>query len=115
MTREVAHQKSFEKKALYSIQPNFPPGKAPADPAYSDLYFKMSQGAEPELGPWNQGNGLELVLDPQPAVDGGSGGATVELPKDQIANLKALARRTMSDPDIDPVTGAELGQTPQPE
>ncbi len=26
MTREVAHQKSFEK-ALYSIEPNFPPGK----------------------------------------------------------------------------------------
>jgi Mn-containing catalase len=28
MTREVAHQKAFEK-ALYSIEPNFPPGKLP--------------------------------------------------------------------------------------
>ena len=31
MTREIAHQKSFEK-ALHSIQPNFPPGKQPGDP-----------------------------------------------------------------------------------
>ena len=28
MTREIAHQKSFEK-ALYAIEPNFPPGKLP--------------------------------------------------------------------------------------
>jgi Mn-containing catalase len=26
MTREIAYQKSFEK-ALYAIEPNFPPGK----------------------------------------------------------------------------------------
>jgi Mn-containing catalase len=32
MTREIAHQKSFEK-ALYSISPNFPPGKLPGDAA----------------------------------------------------------------------------------
>ena len=31
MTREVAHQKSFEK-ALYSIKENFPPGKMPGVP-----------------------------------------------------------------------------------
>lgn len=30
MTREVAHQKSFEK-APYSIKPNCPPGRIPAD------------------------------------------------------------------------------------
>ncbi|MDZ7475620.1 manganese catalase family protein [Stenotrophomonas pavanii] len=35
MTREIAHQKSFEK-ALHSIQPNFPPGKQPGDPAFTD-------------------------------------------------------------------------------
>ncbi len=35
MTREIAHQKSFEK-ALYSIEPNFPPGKLPADPRFAD-------------------------------------------------------------------------------
>src|SRR3970282_700630 len=28
MTREISHQKSFEK-ALYAIEPNFPPGKRP--------------------------------------------------------------------------------------
>src|SRR5947209_7853455 len=37
MTREIAHQKSFEK-ALYAIEPNFPPGKLPGMPQYTDLY-----------------------------------------------------------------------------
>src|SRR5690606_15468608 len=31
MTREMAHLKSFEK-ALYAIEPNFPPGKLPGMP-----------------------------------------------------------------------------------
>ncbi|RZT35453.1 manganese containing catalase [Cupriavidus agavae] len=50
MTREVSHQKSFEK-ALYSITPNFPPGKAPVDPKFASVYFKMSQGEESLRGP----------------------------------------------------------------
>ena len=54
MTREVAHQKSFEK-ALYAITPNFPPGKLPGDPAFTDVYYDMSQGTGDELGPWNSG------------------------------------------------------------
>src|SRR4051795_4177657 len=33
MTREIAHQKSFEK-ALYAISPNFPPGKTAGDPRF---------------------------------------------------------------------------------
>src|SRR3954469_16669483 len=58
MTREVAHQKSFEK-ALYSIEDNFPPGKLPGKPQFTDIYFDMSQG-DGELdgdasGPWNSG------------------------------------------------------------
>src|SRR6201985_3905612 len=47
MTREVAHQKSFEK-ALHSIQPNFPQGKIPGIPKFSGVYLKMSQGSETE-------------------------------------------------------------------
>ncbi|MCV5949947.1 manganese catalase family protein, partial [Escherichia coli] len=43
MTREVAHQQSFEK-ALYAMQPNFPPGKLPGDPRFANVYFNMSQG-----------------------------------------------------------------------
>src|ERR1041384_5250844 len=42
MTREIAHQKSFEK-ALYSIQPNFPTGKLPGMPQFANVYFNMSQ------------------------------------------------------------------------
>src|SRR5579884_956712 len=38
MTREVAHQKSFEK-ALYAIEPNFPPGKMPPKPEFASVYY----------------------------------------------------------------------------
>ncbi len=37
MTREVAHQKSFEK-ALYAIENNFPPGKLPGVEKYASMY-----------------------------------------------------------------------------
>ena len=63
MTREVAHQKAFEK-ALYSIQPNFPPGKLPAAEAFASVYYNMSQGPGDERGPWNQGDGWEFVEAP---------------------------------------------------
>lgn len=43
MTREAAHQKSFEK-ALYAITPNFPPGKLPDVPEFTNKYYDMSQG-----------------------------------------------------------------------
>ncbi len=42
MTREIAHQKSFEK-ALHSLQPNFPQGKLPPVPEFTNVYFSMSQ------------------------------------------------------------------------
>ena len=50
MTREIAHQKSFEK-ALYAIQPNFPPGKLPGQAAFTSVYFNMSQGGPEVQGP----------------------------------------------------------------
>ena len=110
MTREVAHQKSFEK-ALYSIEPNFPPGKLPGDPQYTDVYFNMSQGPGEERGPWNQGGKWQYISDPrqQMAVDGGTGEAEVKLPKDDLATVQQMAARTASNPAADPLTGAELG------
>ena len=114
MTREVAHQKSFEK-ALYAITPNFPTGKLPGDPAYTDLYFDMSQGDEDDAqGPWNSGELWERVedRDAQMAVDGGDGTASVVLTARQQAALDAFAERTASSPDADPLTGAELGAGP---
>jgi Mn-containing catalase len=110
MTREIAHQKSFEK-ALYAISPNFPPGKMPGDPRFANVYMNMSQGPGEVRGPWNQGEQWEFVSDrdKQMAVDGGSGEAEVALPAKDIDLLKAMAQRTMSDPASDPTTGAELG------
>jgi Mn-containing catalase len=110
MTREVAHQRSFEK-ALYAISPNFPPGKLPPDPRFADTYFNMSQGEGDKRGPWNN-DGFEYISDRdrQSAVDGGDGGASVQLRKDELATLDKLIHRTQSDPNSNPVTGADIGR-----
>jgi Mn-containing catalase len=111
MTREIAHQKSFEK-ALYSIMPNFPPGKLPGMPEFTDKYFNLSQGKEKGLdGPWNSGGMWKRVdkFEDQAAVDGGDGGAHVDLAPDQEEALDAMTQRTASRVDSNPTTGAELG------
>ncbi|REE21751.1 MULTISPECIES: manganese catalase family protein [unclassified Paraburkholderia] len=107
MTREIAHQKSFEK-ALHSIQPNFPQGKVPGNPEFTNVYYNMSSG-EDVRGPWNEGPEWEFVEDPQPAVDGGDGLATVQVSEEDIAVLQSMASRTASDVTADPTTGADLG------
>lgn len=110
MTREIAHQKSFEK-ALYSITPNFPPGKLPGMPDFTSTYFNLSSGPGEERGPWNQGEKWKFVADPAQAqaVDGGSGQASVELPSGDAEVVQELAARTASHAETDPLTGAELG------
>ena len=107
MTREIAHQLSFEK-ALHAIQPNFPQGKLPGMPEFTNKYFNMS--GEPNVrGAWNQGGEWEYVESPQPAVDGGDGSASVTLSADDAQVLEAMKTRTMSDPEANPITGADLG------
>ncbi|HEY3539565.1 MAG TPA: manganese catalase family protein [Trinickia sp.] len=108
MTREVSHQKSFEK-ALYSITGNFPPGKRPPSSEFAQVYYKMSQGDAPIEGPWNRGDGLRLVANPPAAADGGDGKASVVLSNAERTALEAMAQRQQSDRTVDPTTGAELG------
>jgi Mn-containing catalase len=110
MTREIAHQKSFEK-ALYAIEPNFPPGKLPGMPDFTNKYFNMSQGEGDIDGPWNSGPQWQPVSERerQAAVDGGDGSASVRLGKAEQALAEKSARRTASRTDIDPATGVELG------
>lgn len=108
MTREIAHQMSFEK-ALHAIQPNFPQGKLPGMPEFTNVYFNMSQGEPGVRGPWNQGDDWEFVENPTPAVDGGDGLASVQLSEKDEALLMDMKARTMSDPDSNPTTGADLG------
>jgi Mn-containing catalase len=108
MTREIAHQKSFEK-ALHAIQPNFPQGKLPGEPQFANVYYNLSQGEGDLRGPWNEGPEWEFVDIPQPAVDGGDGKPSVELSKDQQKVVQQMAVRTQSDVSIDPMTGADLG------
>ncbi|NIY46230.1 manganese catalase family protein [Cedecea colo] len=110
MTREVAHQISFEK-ALYSIRNNFPPGKLPPVEQYANVYYNMSQGGDVR-GSWNSDENFNFVADPTPAVDGGDGMASVSLPKQQQVTLKNLVTRTASDPTVNPVTGTDIGAVP---
>lgn len=113
MTREVAHQKSFEK-ALYSIRENFPPGKLPGVAPFADMYVNTSQGEGDAEGPWNTGaqwRRIDDLTQVMPAGEG-DGGAHVGLDQGQSEAVSSLARRTRSDPSADPTTGADLGAGP---
>ncbi len=107
MTREIAHQQSFEK-ALYSIQPNFPPGKLGGMPEYTNVYYNMSVGEGDARGPWNKEPTFEF-RDLQPAVDGGSGDGEAGLTSKEASLASEAAARLSSDPAADPLTGAMLG------
>jgi Mn-containing catalase len=110
MTREIAHQKSFEK-ALYAMEPNFPPGKLPGVKPYADLYVNTSQGPGDTEGPWNSGEQwkkLDKVEESIP-LDGGDGMASVALKGREREAVAAMAQRTLSDRESNPLTGADLG------
>jgi Mn-containing catalase len=113
MTREIAHQKSFEK-ALYSIKDNFPSGKLPGMDDYADMYVNTSQGEGDMEGPWNSGDQWNRVDDVEGSipVDGGSGVASVTLKPAEKRAAAALAARLKSDTSVNPVTGADLGAGP---
>lgn len=112
MTREIAHQKSFEK-ALYAIEPNFPPGKLPGMPQFTDTYFNMSSGNGEQRGPWNSGEQWEYVSDPvSQAAESGGGDAQVKLSSADAELATKAAMRTKSHTDRNPVTGADLGAGP---
>jgi Mn-containing catalase len=110
MTREMSHQKSFEK-ALYAIEPNVPPGKLPGMPQFANTYVNTSQGEGDMRGSWNSDENFDYLSDREKflAMDGGSGLPEVTLTKDEQAVLNQMARRTQSDPNADPLTGADLG------
>jgi Mn-containing catalase len=118
MTREISHQKSFEK-ALYAIEPSFPPGKLPGKPEFADLYADTSQGDGEVRGPWNSDENFDFVGDREAllAMDGGDGLGSIKLKPAQQRTLDAMAARTRSNPESNPTTGAELGmgqQAPAP-
>ncbi|WP_106639520.1 manganese catalase family protein [Allosphingosinicella vermicomposti] len=114
MTREVAHQKSFEK-ALYSIEDNFPPGKLPPVERFASTYVNTSQGEGDMTGPWNEGeqwDRVDDVLGHLPFDGQGDGMATVDLRGGERDAVSQLMFRTKSDPVANPLTGADLGAGP---
>ncbi len=110
MTREIAHQKSFEK-ALYAIEDNFPSGKLPGIEKFANLYVNTSQGDGDVDGPWNSGDQWVRIddLTQTMPIDGGDGTATVALDDDDSAIASALAARTASATSKNPTTGVDLG------
>ncbi len=110
MTREIAHQKSFEK-ALYAIEDNFPPGKLPGIAPYADMYVNTSQGEGDMDGPWNSGKQWDRIddLEQTMPIDGGDGTASVGLDADDATVAEKLAARTASAATEDPKTGVDLG------
>ena len=113
MTREVAHQKSFEK-ALYSIKDNFPPGKLPGLTPFANVYVNASQGEGDVTGPWNEGEQWERIDDVADnlPIDGGDGVASVQLGERDMTDFAAMTGRLASDPNASPTTGADLGGGP---
>jgi len=113
MTREIAHQKSFEK-ALYSIEDNFPTGKLPGVAQFADLYVNTSQGPGDTTGPWNTGEQWTKLDDVEGnlPLDGGDGLASVKLGAADKKATVALDKRLKSDLKGDPITGADLGAGP---
>ncbi len=113
MTREVAHQKSFEK-ALHSIENNFPPGKLPGIEQYANVYVNTSQGEGDATGPWNSGDQWQRIDDFEQVmpIDDGDGTASVVLGSDDEAALGQLMLRGQSDTSKDPTTGSDLGAGP---
>lgn len=110
MTREISHQKSFEK-ALYSIESNFPPGKLAGMAEFADVYVDASQGDGDLRGSWNSDENFNFVSDPEQflAMDGGDGLPSVQLKSGHKSALEQMARRTRSNPDVNPETGTTLG------
>jgi len=110
MTREISHQQSFEK-ALYAIQPNFPPGKLPGKEPFTDMYVNTSQGEGDLRGPWNSDENFQYVSNGETylAMDGGDGMPSVRLNARQKECVQAMQKRTKSDPKGNPTTGADLG------
>lgn len=113
MTREIAHQKSFEK-ALYAIEDNFPPGKLAGMPQFDSVYVNTSQGEGDATGPWNSGDEWDRIdnIAASIPVDGGDGLATVMMPADSMQTHGEMAERLRSDSSTNPTTGADLGAGP---
>ncbi|MEA1014307.1 manganese catalase family protein [Sphingosinicella sp. LY1275] len=114
MTREIAHQKSFEK-ALFSIENNFPSGKLPGVDPYTDMYVNASQGEGDMQGSWNSGslwNRIDDLNEVLPADADGDGTASVTLGTSDAGAMAKMVTRLKSDLSADPVTGSDLGAGP---
>ena len=108
MTREIAHQKSFEK-ALAAITPNFPPGKLQGAPAFANLYVNASHGEGDVKGPWNEGGDWKRLDDVESnlPLDDGDGGASVTLTQPEQVDLASFAARTESKRKGEPESGSK--------
>ena len=69
MTREITHMKAFTAALESMGKPRFSIGRIPPTPGLVDQFFNDSTGTGEDgeidaRGPWNQGEGLEMVQSP---------------------------------------------------
>ena len=88
-------------------------GQARGDLVHRDRQQREARRGDAR-GRWNEGPEWEFVEAPQPAVDGGDGLPSVNVTQADVEVLGALAERTASDTESDPMTGADLGSGKQP-
>jgi Mn-containing catalase len=113
MTREVAHQKSFEK-ALYAIEPNFPPGKLPGVPSSptSTTTCRKARATPPGHGtPASSGKNRRARESRWPSTAATVWPASSWRPRTPRC-WRPWPQRTQSDPTVNPVTGVDLGAGP---
>ena len=103
MTREITHMKAFTA-ALESLgKPSFEIGRIPPTPGLVDQFFNDSTGAGDDgeidaRGPWNEGEGLELVESPAFAnltTQGDSGSETVDDRSTSVAGDPDMAEELL--------------------
>jgi Mn-containing catalase len=97
MTREITHMKAFTA-ALESLgKPRFSIGQIPPTPRLVDQFFNDSTGAGDDgemdaRGPWNEGEGLELVESPAFTQRG--------TPIGEVAEVDDRSTSVASDPEM---------------
>ena len=110
MTREIAHQLQFEK-ALYSIPANFPPANCPASRSspVSISICRRAKAISAVPGTMKMPGRSSVTAGNRLPSMAGNGLPTAKLNAAEKKAFQNMSERTASDPDSEPVTGAEIG------
>jgi Mn-containing catalase len=107
MTREITHMKAFTAALESMNKPRFMIGRIPPTPGLVDQFFNTSTGAGEEgeidaRGPWNEGDGLQMVEAPAfqelaEAPGAGAGDARTTSPASEPEVIEELLVEQLRD------------------